>query len=329
VTSSEVHHFIWDNLEETLVSPVLIPGVHDQEVVNTILDTPANDLDGMTTESFSALVLVNTALVAQEVLIDCECTGDWTIGVDILLEMINVRDGVRPRRGHVFVLFVGGLVSRLARSSALRRLLSDVSAAWLAAWNVMLTLGHGVRVASGSVTHLAASDDTSLVEPVPWGTDLTTVATHGAALHKSAATSSISSGEESVETILDAVSVVEGLSGTESPAGSAVGLVSDLTDLGALGPVGSGIEVLWERIRVHAHVTFGDIVHPVFVDNRTEGLSHIGGLGFEESVVLTSVPSSFHRVNSSDVLIMINDEVLEIINAHLDLGADLFIRDVG
>jgi len=67
-----------------------------------------------------------------------------------------------------------------------------------------------------------------------------------------------------------------------------------------------------------------DLIHPVTVDNRTEGLPDIGGLGLEEPVVLTSVPSSFHRVNSSDVLIMINDEVFEIIDAHLDLGTDLF-----
>jgi len=214
--------------------------------------------------------------------------------------------------------------------SALGLILLDLFAAWLATWNVMLTLWHSVRIASIGGTHLAASDDTSLVEPVPWRTDLTTVATHGAALEESAAASCVRSGEESVETVLDAVSVVEGLSCTESPARTAVGLVSDLADLGALGPVLSGVEVLRKWVLEHELVSWGsDLVHPVRVDNRTKGLSNIGGLGFEESIVITSVPSSFHRVNSSDVLVVIDNEVLEIFDAHLDLGADLFIRDFG
>jgi len=117
--------------------------------------------------------------------------------------------------------------------------LFDLLTAWLATWNVMLTLWHGVRIASVSGTHLTAGDDTGLVEPVPWGTDLTSVAAHGAAGHESTAASGIGSGHESVESILDAVSIIEGLSGTECPAGTAVGLVSDVTNLSALGPVGS------------------------------------------------------------------------------------------
>jgi len=114
VTGSELVHSVCDDLEETLVSPILIPGVHDQEVVDTILDTPANDLDGVTTEGSTCLVLVDTALVTQEVLVDRESTGDWTVGEDILLEVINAGDGVRPGGGHVLVLLVGGLVARLA-----------------------------------------------------------------------------------------------------------------------------------------------------------------------------------------------------------------------
>jgi len=193
----------------------------------------------------------------------------------------------------------------------------------------MLTHWHGIRITGAGITVLSTSDDTGLVEPVPWGTDLTSVAAHGTAAHKSTAASGIGSREESVETVYDAVSVVEGLSGTESPAGSAVGLVSNFAKLSALGPVLPGVEVIWEWVLEHKLASRSwDLNQPVIVDDRTEGLPDIGGLGLEESVVFTSVPGSFHRVNSSDVLVMIDDEVLEVFNAHLDLSADLFIRDV-
>jgi len=94
VTSGKLANLIWDDLEETLVSPVLIPGVHDQKVVDSVLYAITYDLDGVTTESLACFVLVDTTLVAQEVLIDGESACDWTIGDEILLEMINVRDGV-------------------------------------------------------------------------------------------------------------------------------------------------------------------------------------------------------------------------------------------
>ena len=35
------------NLEETMITPVLVPAVCDQPVGSTVLGTPAHDLDGM------------------------------------------------------------------------------------------------------------------------------------------------------------------------------------------------------------------------------------------------------------------------------------------
>jgi hypothetical protein len=218
MTSGELVHTVSDDLEETLVSPVLVPRVHDKKVVDTVLDTPANDLDGMTSESLTALMLVDTALVAQEVFIDGESTGDWTVSVDILLKMVDVRNRVRSRGRHVLVSMIFGFITRLARFGTFGSFLGNVGTVGFATWHVMLALRHGVRIAGVSRTHLAASDDTSLVEPVPWRTDLTSVATHGTTFHESTAASGISGRHKSVEAVLDTVSVVESFGGTESPA---------------------------------------------------------------------------------------------------------------
>jgi hypothetical protein len=101
-------------------------------------------------------------------------------------------------------------------------------------------------------------------------------------------------------------------------------LVSDLTKLSAFRPLLSRVEVLWEITHESLVLTFRDLVLPILVDDCSESLSDVRGLGFEESAVFTSVPSSFHRVNSSDMFIMIDNEVFEAIDAHFDLSTDLF-----
>jgi len=102
-----------------------------------------------------------------------------------------------------------------------------------------------------------------------------------------------------------------------------------MTNLGTFGPLLSGVEVLWKFTNEHeVIITLWNLVHPVFVDDCTESHSNVRGLGFEESVVISSVPSSFHRVNSSNVLVMIDNEIFEIVNAHVDFGTDLFFRDI-
>ena len=79
---------VQDDLEQTLVSPVLVPRVHHEPVGRTALGAPADDLDGVTAESLSGLVLVDTRLVTQEVLIDSEGAGDGTILEDVLLDVV-------------------------------------------------------------------------------------------------------------------------------------------------------------------------------------------------------------------------------------------------
>lgn len=71
-----------EDLEESLVTPALVPGVGAEPVLGSVLDAPAEDLDGVTSELGASGVLVDTALVGEEVLVDGEgalervCTMD-------------------------------------------------------------------------------------------------------------------------------------------------------------------------------------------------------------------------------------------------------------
>ena len=96
--------------------------------------------------------------------------------------------------GVFFILMVFSIVTVLALHFALRFLLLNITARGLVAGNVMLALWHGVRVASGLITHLSTGDDSYIVEPVEWGGDLATIATLGMASKDVAASSGISSG---------------------------------------------------------------------------------------------------------------------------------------
>merc|ERR1712159_439061 len=63
-------------------------------VVEVVLSAPANDLDGVTTELPAGLVLVDTRLVGQEVLIDDEGTCDWAVLCDVSLELFHAPGAV-------------------------------------------------------------------------------------------------------------------------------------------------------------------------------------------------------------------------------------------
>lgn len=86
--------------------------------------------------------------------------------------------------------------------------------------DVVSALGHGVVVAQFILAVVSTGDDTSSLEPVPGGGNLTTVATEGEASGAIAAGSSVGNGEESLEftTGGDAHSVIESLSSAVSPA---------------------------------------------------------------------------------------------------------------
>lgn len=84
----------------------------------------------------------------------------------------------------------------------------------------MGALLHRVVVASAFGAVVASGDDASVSEPLPGGTNLTTVAAHGLAVNEVAASSGICDGQKSGEGTLggDADTVIESLGGAVGPA---------------------------------------------------------------------------------------------------------------
>lgn len=113
----------------------------------------------------------------------------------------------------------------------------------------MSTLGHGVVIAELALAIVSTSDNTGSLEPSPGSGNLTSVTAEREALRAIAASSRISNRKERLEFSIsrNAESVIKSLSGAVSPAGAAVGLVTNMVDnIATLGPGFTGIEVLGE-----------------------------------------------------------------------------------
>lgn len=84
----------------------------------------------------------------------------------------------------------------------------------------MSALWHSVVIASSTGVIVTSGNDTSVAEPLPGGTDLTTIAAHGLASEETAAASGIGDRKEGLErsTSGDAHTIVKSLSGSMSPA---------------------------------------------------------------------------------------------------------------
>jgi len=206
------------DLESTLITPGVVPGVNAEPVVNTVLVTPTDGLDGVATKGRTRLVGVDTALVGKEVLVDGEGSSDSTVLVDVRLDSINLSETIR-RLSEVLVIRVVDCSVGLARALALGLDLNDIVAATkTGSGDVVSAFGHGVVEAEFTITEVTTGNNTSAVEPGPRRTNLTTVATHGEAVKEVAAGSGISNGEKVVDTVGDARSVVKSLGGTVSPA---------------------------------------------------------------------------------------------------------------
>jgi len=86
-----------DNAEVALLTPVLVPRVGDEPVLGAVVDTVAEDADGMTTLDRAGGVLVDTALVEHEVLVDGEGTLARTVGADLGHHVLLAADSVDIR----------------------------------------------------------------------------------------------------------------------------------------------------------------------------------------------------------------------------------------
>lgn len=150
--------------------------------------TPTEELDGVTTSLTASLVIVDTALVVEEVLIDGESSLHGAVGVELVLD---ARDGewVNNGAGLALVLQPG-----LARAGA------------------GLSADARVTVAGG-VWPAIVSDNTSVGEVLPHVVKVATIATVVVGI----ARDGVLRSEDDVLTG-NTESVGESLSGTESPA---------------------------------------------------------------------------------------------------------------
>jgi len=104
--------------EETVFTPSWAPRVGDDPVVGAIFVTPADDLDGVTTESSSTLVSVDTTRVGHEIRVDGEASFNGSVLDDVGLDGGGIRE-LNGRSLNGVVLLDGGTISTFGELLAL------------------------------------------------------------------------------------------------------------------------------------------------------------------------------------------------------------------
>jgi len=203
--------------EETVFTPIRTPRVGNNPEVGTVFVTPTDDLDGMTTESFTALVSVDTTSVRHEVLVDSETSFNRAVLLDVGLDGGGVRE-----------LDDGSLNSVVVLNSRTISALSEVLAL------------DGLSTVVRSIGEAAVGDETITDDEPPGEQGDTTVAS---VIQDVVAREEVLGREDDIDATVggNAESVGEDFRGSESPAGSAVALISDGVDTS--GPLFRGVEV--------------------------------------------------------------------------------------
>ena len=171
----------------------------------------------------------------------------------------------------------------------------DAFAAWILVCDVVRAHLHCVVEASAGGAIVTTSGNSSVLEPVPRDADLSTVAVIRIKRSSIAASSGVSDGEEGSEGSIsgDADTIVEGLSGTVNPAGSAVRLVAHMVNHRlTLGPLNTGVKVCRKisvclKYGIFALNTYNG---PVAINNSThDALDFLAG-GTDKFDVVASNP---------------------------------------
>jgi hypothetical protein len=204
------------DLEESLHSPCGSPWVSAEPVVSAILVTETENLDGVTASNIWGGGWIDTWLVVEEVSVDGESTFNWTVGEDFRLDLISW-SGVSDGAINTLVFLEWLSISALGGASG------------------GLTWTSLVRFA-------LVSDNSSLVEIFPGHIHITTIAT----IVVGVTADHILRWEDNVDLVVwgNSESVWEWFGGTESPAWTALLLISNGVDW--LWPLGSWIEVGWD-----------------------------------------------------------------------------------
>mmetsp|Transcript_26418 Transcript_26418/g.51911 ORF Transcript_26418/g.51911 Transcript_26418/m.51911 type:complete len:328 (+) Transcript_26418:1223-2206(+) len=192
--------------------------------------------------------MVDSSLVGEEVLVDSEGGGDGSVVDELLLDLAHRPDGVGLggsalvglELGAEFLLGAGGPAGGGRSGLSARRELG-----------LGVVRAHGKLVGPAGlslacVIVVPSSHYTLLHEPSPGEGRLAPIAPEGEAGETVAARRGVLDREQSRELSFrrDAHTVVESLRRRERPAATALGLVTDVSDHGAFGPLFARIEVL-------------------------------------------------------------------------------------
>lgn len=216
------------DLEGAVVAPILIPRIRHKPVLDTTLNAPAKDLDGMTSELRARSVLVNARLVRDEVLVHSEGGLDGTVSHDLLL------NGAGHDRVNRLAVILGALDGGLV---ALGGWLTRTAGLVVSSVDVVFTWGESVGV-------LILSCETTQLEEAPGRTRIASVA--ATSTHRSTARQHVLRREFVLDRAVggNAQSVAHSLNTAKGPARAARRLVTDVPDVRALAPRSPGIEVL-------------------------------------------------------------------------------------
>ena len=168
------------DLEVTLDTPGVVPGVTDLPVLNTVLFTPTDEGDSVTTETGTRLVGVDTTSIVEEVRVDGERDRERTVLEKLLLHVISTIDGVTSLE----LLLVSKVVVNHSAGITLARAAGSAVGRKLGAGGVVSTIGdvvtargEGVRVAALLVAVETTSNETSVCEPRDSRVRVTTLTT--------------------------------------------------------------------------------------------------------------------------------------------------------
>lgn len=188
-------------------------------------------------------MVVNSSLVGEEVVVDGEGSLNGSVGLNFLHDIGNAADAVNANTLSD-VAGVGGGVSTLAGLGAL--------GGWVFASTARSVLSSGVMVARRERVGLAvtsgvvqpSANESGVLVVAPSGFGVSTIAAISAA--ESTASEEVLSRDTGLVLLAtgNAVTVAHSLGSTESPAGSAVGLITNFLDGFASGPGSPRVEVL-------------------------------------------------------------------------------------
>lgn len=227
----------------TLITPISVPGVCGQPVVNAVFFSPSQQSDCMTSHWDQAVSLVNTRLVIREVRKDSEISFDRSIGHDLVLDLVHA-----PRHRVSFlsenlVIRVRFVVSINAHVDTFRCVNNFPTwTSW--SFSMVLTGWNFIRLAAFLTVVQTASHETGLDPVLPRSSGEAAVATHAT----SHATGEQILGRDirlELATTCNTCPVTHRFGCTKCPATSTASLVPDLPNGRTLWPLFPGIELLW------------------------------------------------------------------------------------